>query len=47
MQSNSELANSWNIKENVEGENPDTDIEDDLNETSSEEKNNPKKSLTK
>lgn len=47
MQSNSELANSWNIKENDEDENPETDTEDNLNEIISEKTNNPKKSLTK
>lgn len=49
MQSNSELANSWNIKQNTGEENPDTDVEDNLNEISSEETLNysSNKSLTK
>lgn len=47
MQSNSELANSWNIKQNSEEENPETDIEDDLNEVSVEETKISNKSLTK
>lgn len=47
MQSNSELANSWNIKQNTEEENSDTDIEDDMNETSPDETYNSNKSLTK
>jgi len=47
MQSNSELANSWNIKQNSEGENPETDTEDNLNESSSEETYSSNKSLTK
>lgn len=47
MQSNSELANSWNIRQNSEEENTETDIEDDLNEVSSEETKNSNKSLTK
>lgn len=47
MQSNSELANSWNIKQNSDEENLETDIEDNLNETISEEPFNSNKSLTK
>jgi hypothetical protein len=47
MQSNSELANSWNIKQNSEEEEPDTDNEDNINESSSEETYNSNKSLTK
>jgi len=47
MQSNSELANSWNIKQNSNEENLETDIEDNLNETSSEEPFSSNKSLTK
>jgi len=47
MQSNSELANSWNIKQNSDEENLETDIEDNLNETSSEEPFSSNKSLTK
>jgi len=47
MQSNSELANSWNIKQNSIEENLETDIEDNLNETSSEEPFSSNKSLTK
>lgn len=47
MQSNSELANSWNIKQNSEEHNTETDIEDDVNEISAEEPTNSNKSLTK
>lgn len=47
MQSNSELANSWNIKQNSEEENNDTDNEDNINESISEETYNSNKSLTK
>ncbi|XP_001952794.2 small subunit processome component 20 homolog [Acyrthosiphon pisum] len=47
MQSNSELANSWNIKQNSDEANLETDIEDNLNETSSEESFSSNKSLTK
>jgi len=47
MQSNSELANSWNIKQNSDEENLETDIDDNLNETSSEEPFSSNKSLTK
>lgn len=47
MQSNSELANSWNVKQNSDEENLETDIEDNLNETSSEEPFSSNKSLTK
>lgn len=47
MQSNSELANSWNIKQNAEEESPETDVEDNLNETSIAETFNSNKSLTK
>lgn len=46
MQSNSELANSWNIKQNSE-ENPETDDEDFLNDTIPKETYNSNKSLTK
>lgn len=45
MQSNSELANSWNIKQNSE-ENPETDDEDCLNDISKETCTS-NKSLTK
>jgi len=47
MQSNSELANSWNIRQNSDEEILETDIEDNLNETSSEEPFSSNKSLTK
>lgn len=47
MQSNSELANSWNIKQNSEEENPETDVEENVNETTSDETFNSNKSLTK
>lgn len=47
MQSNSELANSWNIKQNSEEENPGTDYEDNLNDSIPEETYNSNKSLTK
>lgn len=47
MQSNSELANSWNIKQNSEEENPETDDENDLNDTIPEETFKSNKSLTK
>lgn len=50
MQSNSELANSWNIKQNSEEfseENPETDVEENVNETNSDETFNSNKSLTK
>lgn len=47
MQSNSELANSWNIRQNSDENNLETDIEDNLNDTNSEEPINSNKSLTK
>lgn len=48
MQSNSELANSWNIKQNSEEESPEIeDTEVNLNESSSEETFKSNKSLTK
>lgn len=47
MQSNSELANSWNIKQNSGEELPETDVDDDLNEVNSEEIKVSNKSLTK
>lgn len=47
MQSNSELANSWNIKQNSTEDDPDTDTEDNINESSSEETFSSNKSLTK
>lgn len=48
MQSNSELANSWNIKQNSEEEKPESDENDDnLDETIPEETYNSNKSLTK
>lgn len=47
MQSNSELANSWNIKQNSEEESPETDVEENVNETISDETFNSNKSLTK
>lgn len=47
MQSNSELANSWNIKQNSEEDDPDTDTEDNINESTSEETFSSNKSLTK
>lgn len=47
MQSNSELANSWNIKQNSEDESAETDGEDNLHEISTVETSNSNKSLTK
>lgn len=47
MQSNSELANSWNIKQNSDENNLETDTDDNLNESNSEEPINSNKSLTK
>lgn len=47
MQSNSELANSWNIKQNSEEEKQETANEDDLDETIPEETYTSNKSLTK
>jgi len=47
MKSNSELANSWNIKQNSEEENHETDSEENLNETNTEETYNSNKSCTK
>lgn len=47
MQSNSELANSWNIKQNSEEENPEMDCENNLTDSMLEETYNSNKSLTK
>lgn len=47
MQSNSELANSWNIKQNSEEENPEMDYENNLIDSMLEETYNSNKSLTK
>lgn len=47
MQSNSELANSWNIKQNSKEENPETDYENNFIDSVLEETYNSNKSLTK
>lgn len=47
MQSNSELANSWNIKQNSGEENFETDIENNCIDSMLEETFNSNKSLTK
>lgn len=47
MCSNSELANSWNIKQNSTEKNDEIDCEESVTEHNSDEHSTSKKSLTK
>lgn len=47
MKGNSELANSWNIKQNAEDKDVEIDNEDDFIETHSDESFKSNKALTK